>query len=60
VADALRRLEEARQIRAENDVARQKQIMDEAAERLERVLREAMNTTSDAAKRPGGDTHIIR
>lgn len=60
VADALRRLEEARQIRAESDGAERKRLMDEAAERLERVLREAMRTTAEAAKNPGGETHIIR
>jgi len=60
VADALRRLHEAQQIRAERDDAGHKALLDEAADRLERVLHEAMKTTAEAAKRSGGDTHIVR
>ena len=61
VAEALRKLAEAQQIRAENDNAERKRILDADAERLERVLQEALRTTAEAAKHPGGgETHIIR
>jgi hypothetical protein len=60
VADAVRKLSEAQQIRAERDDAAHKALLDEAADRLERVLHEAMKTTAEAAKRSGGDTHIVR
>ena len=60
VADALRRRNEAEQIRAERDNADHKKLLDEAADRLERVLHEAMKTTAEAARHPSGNTQVIR
>lgn len=38
----------------------QERILNESAERMERILKEALKTTSEAARNRGGETHIVK
>ncbi|MFH0909536.1 MAG: SPFH domain-containing protein [bacterium] len=44
----------------EKDWEERKKLLDEASERLERILKAALETTAEAAKHPGSNTQIVK
>ncbi len=60
VVRVLAEMERAKREDRDKDWAERKNLLDESAERLERILKSALETTAEAARHPGTTTHVVK
>jgi len=60
LAKAIAEIQQSKREDRDKDLAERKKLLEESAERLERILKSALETTAEAAKRPATITRIIK
>lgn len=60
LAKAIAEIQHSKHEDHEKDLAERKKLLEESAERLERILKSALETTAEAAKRPAVTTRVIK